>query len=79
MEQLNNNNNYSDPNKYIGVSSLVDGVNLGFGSLKTLEGYFGLLGRRTLGLVDVHAVYSVDVQGGPPDVCYFLEYPLVNT
>jgi hypothetical protein len=32
----------------LGISSLVGGVYLGFGSLRTLEGQFGLLGRRTL-------------------------------
>jgi hypothetical protein len=32
----------------LGISSFVGGVNLGFGSLRTLEGQFGLLGRRTL-------------------------------
>jgi hypothetical protein len=29
---------YSDPNYKLGISSLVMGVNLGFGSLRTLEG-----------------------------------------
>ena len=42
----------SDPNYYLSVSSLVRGVNLGFGSLRTLERQFGHLGGRTLGQVD---------------------------
>jgi hypothetical protein len=52
---------------------------LGFGSLRTLEGQFELLGERmllsvvqTLGGGD-HRTYV-----GPPDVHYLLEYPLVN-
>jgi hypothetical protein len=47
----------------LGVSSLVGGVNLGFGSLRTLEGQFGLLGRHTL--LSVVPTYG----GGPPDIC----------
>jgi hypothetical protein len=38
----------SGPNYQLGVSSLVGRVNLGFGSLRTLEGKYGLLGKRTL-------------------------------
>ena len=33
---------YSDPNYQLGISSLVGGVKLGFGSLRTQEGQFGL-------------------------------------
>jgi hypothetical protein len=52
---------------------------LGFESLKTLEGQFGLLdemyyrveGRTPLSLVRTYV-------GGLVDVRYFLEYPLVN-
>jgi hypothetical protein len=43
----------SDLNYQLGISSLVEGVNLGFGSLRTLEGQFKLLDRHTLGLADV--------------------------
>jgi hypothetical protein len=38
---------------YVQNIVLIEGVNLGFGSLRALEGQFRLLGRRTLSLVDV--------------------------
>jgi hypothetical protein len=52
----------SGPNYQLGVSSLVGRVNLGFGSLRTLEGKSGLLGKRTL--LSIVWTYG----GGPPDV-----------
>jgi hypothetical protein len=63
-------------------------VNLGFWSLRTLEGQFGPLGERTL--LSVMRTYRGDHQTyalqtvqqtyvGPLDIRYFLEYPVVNT